>query len=423
MRVDEGAWTAAAVVVTAFWVVAALAGGDLSPVDTTATGAAAAAGAAAVAGAAWGFQSISPVWLAGLTLVLVPVGTAAAAGASGPVLPVVLVVLAAGEVVSALVGPPGQGAPPATGGDPGGAPRRGEVWAQAGLVLVAAALLGGALASRPEGDDGLAFVADRGTAAWLGLVAAAVLLGAAGFGPVRGRAYAVPGLAVGLVVAPGLPPVGLAVAGGSAALLCATFLGSRPGVALGFLGLGAAAFSAGRPAVALLLAGAALALSYGGDHPVAGVLALPGAAALTAEAVVAGGDEAAPMVLAAAAAMTGALLALSTTQAMGAVQVAPVRAPQAGRVPWAALPAALLSVWLLVAPGTWTWTGASGLGPFDKGAAPAFFFGCAVVALRAAWPAREQPEPREPFEGAARRSAWSLSSDRLGVGVGRGGER
>lgn len=404
---------------TTLWVVAALAGGDPAPVDTTAAGAAAAAGTAAVIGAAWAYGSTSgssrPLWLAALTLVVLPVATASVTGGSATVLPVILLVLAAGEVISSLSGPGDQSEAP-TREAQGEEAVREEVWAQAGLVLVAAGLLLAAIASGREANEDWRFVAESGAPAAFGLAAAAVLLAAAAFGPTRGRAYAVPGLLVGLIVAPGVSSLTLAVIGGTLAVLSAAVLGRRPGVALGFLGLGAAAFSTGRPAAALLLAGAALALSYGGDHPAAGLLGLPGAAALAMDALTAGGG-AAPVVLVVAAAATALLLVLAATQVTGPIQVAPVvQVTEPGTLPWAALPAAALGVWLLVAPGTWDWTGAPGLGAYDRGAAPAAAVGLAVVVLKVAARLRDPEEPRqEPRRPQEARqpiaSGWSRAAD------------
>jgi hypothetical protein len=347
--------------------------------------------------------------LSGLTLAVLPIATASVTGGSAPVLPIVLLVLAAAEVISSLSGPGGQ-----SEGDTGeaqvGKIQREEtgregIWAQAGLVLVAAGLLVAGIASGREANEDWRFVADGGATAAFGLAAAAVLLGAAAFGPTRGRAYAVPGLLAGLIVAPGVSPLTLAVTGGALALLSAAVLGRRPGVALGFLGLGAAAFSTGRPAGALLLAGAALALSYGGDHPAAGLLGLPGAAALAMEALTAGGG-ATPVVLVAATAATAALLVLATAQVTRAIQVAPARVMEPGYLPWAAIPAAALGVWLLVAPGTWAWTGAAGLGAYDRGAAPATAVGCAVIVLTAAARLRNPQDPPAPAA-----SGWSRAAD------------
>jgi hypothetical protein len=409
MRSDEAIWAAAAAVVTVLWVVAALVGGDPAPVDTTAVGAAAAAGTAAAVGAAWGSGSIKPVWLAGLTLVVLPVATASAAGGSAPVLPVVLLVLVAGEVVSSLSNPGGHG-DGGTGQAREGETSPEEVWARAGLVLLATGMLVAAVASGREGSEDWRLVADGGAASAFGLAAAAVLLGAAALGPPPGRAYAGPGLLAGLIVAPGVSSLTLAIIGGALALLSAALLGRRPGVALGFLGLGAAAFSAGRPAAALLLAGAALALSYGADHPAAGLLGLPGAAALTMDALTAGGG-AVPIVLVAAMVATAALLVLAATGVTRSIQLAPVRVIEAEYLPWAAIPAAALGTWLLVAPGTWTWTGASGLGAYDRGAAAAAAVGCSVVVLKAATRLRD---PQQTSSGAV--SGWSQPNGGRTVG-------
>lgn len=406
MKGDEVAWAVATLVVTVLWVVAALAQGDPAPVDTTAVGAAAAAGTAAAVGAAWGFGAIRPLWLAGLTLVVLPVATASATGGSAPVLPMALLLLAGAIVVSSFVG---SSSPAATAGSTAGTEEsdRGMVWVEAVLVLLAAGLLLGAMASGKEGGDRWALVADGGTAATLGLVGAVALLVAAALGSSRVRAFAGPALLVGLVVAPGLSEVAVAAVGGVLAVLCAAVLSRRPGVALGFLGLGAAGtaagLSAGRPAAALLAAGAVLALSYRGDHPAAGLLALPGAAALAVEAISAGG-EAAPIVLVVAAAASAALLGLAAIGATSAIQVAPAGVLDESRLPWAAIPAAALGMWLVVAPGTWTWTGVSGLGPYDKGAAPAAAVGIAVVVLHAAVLLRDPPGGHGPESPT---SAWS----------------
>jgi len=342
--------------------------------------------------------------MAGLTLVILPVATASVTGSSAAVLPVILLVLAAGEVISSLSGTGGDGEGRAS--DPQGEETtREEIWVQAGLVLLAAGLLLVSAASGRDGGGDWRFVADSGASAGFGLAAAAVLLGAAAIGPTRGRAYAAPGLLVGLIVAPGLSSLTLAAVGGALAVLSAAVLGRRPGVALGFLGLGAAAFSTGRPAAALLLAGAALALAYGGDHPAAGLLGLPGAAALALDALIAGGG-ATPVLLVAATAATAALMVLAAIRATEVIQLAPVRVMEPGFLPWAAIPAAALGIWLLVAPGTWAWTGASGLGAYDRGAAPAAAVGCAVVVLRAAARLRS-PEAEAPAPVA---SGWSRAA-------------
>lgn len=162
--------------------------GDPAPVDTTAVGAAAAAGTAAAVGAAWGFRPPRPLWLAGLTLLLLPVATASAVGGSAPVLAVILLLLAAGEVVPSLSS--GGGSEDRIGqlqGDESEAEETGqeEIWAQAGLVLLAAGLLVAAIASGRGGNGEWRFVADGGVAAGFGLAAAAVLLGAAALGPTR----------------------------------------------------------------------------------------------------------------------------------------------------------------------------------------------------------------------------------------------
>ena len=361
---NEGAtqavWAAAVAVVTALWVVAALADGDPAPVDTTAMGAAAAAGTAAAVGAGWAFGPLRPAWLAGLALVLLPVAAAAGTEGSVPVLAIVLLVLVIADVGAALARAEDE-------------PVDGEVWLPAGLVLVATALLVAALAAGHDGNGRWALTSPGRAQASFALAAAAVLLAAAALGPPRGRGYAGPALVVGLVAAPGLQSLTLAVLGGSLAVVSAGVLGRRPGTALGFLALGAAGFSAGRPAAALLAAGAVLALAYAADHPAAALLGAPGAS-LLATAVLASGDAAAPIVVALAAAASAVLLALSATREEAGLEL--------GEQPWALVPVALLAAWLFLAPGTWAWTGSGSLELYDRGAAAAVAGGLAVVVAR-----------------------------------------
>ena len=362
----DWAWPVLVALVTASWVAAALADGDPAPIDTTAAGAAAAAGTAAVAGSCWARVSSQPLWLAVTTLIVLPVAVAAGTRGSAPVMVIGLLVLAVAEVIASLAPDPSE---PSSSGPTS----REEVWLQAGLVLVATSVLIAAIAAGHDRNGEWAFTAQSDVAGWFGLGGAAVLVAAAALGPARGRAFAVPGLLVGLVVGPGLSAVAVAVAGGTLAVLSAALLGRRPGVALGFLGLGATAFSGGRPGAALLLAGAALALSYAADHPATGLLGLPGAAALGGDVLTAGGGGA-PVVLAVAMAATAVLLALAATR--------PGPRLHLGAQAWAALPAAVLAAWLVLAPGTWTWTGAAGLGIYDRGAAAAAAGGAVVVLIR-----------------------------------------
>lgn len=373
MDVTQVIWAAAATVVTALWVVAALANGDPAPVDTTAMGAAAAAGAAAAVGAGWGLRATGPLWLAGLWLVVLPVGVAAGTRGSAPVLVVTLLVVAAAEVVAALLVASDQSP-------------TDETLVVAGLVLLAASLVIAALVTGHDDDGRWLLRSDDDAASALGLAAAAVLLAAAALGPARGRALAAPALLVGLVVAPGLPEVTVAAVGGALAALSATVLGRRPGLAIGFLALAAAGFPAGRPAAALLAAGAALALAlalalaYRADHPLAALLAVPGVASLTAELVITGGGTVV-IVLAVATAVTVALVAMAATRQTPVLDL--------GDLPWGMVPAAVLGAWLLVFPGTWSWTGAQGLSIYDRGAAAAVAGGLIAVVARWAVVGRE----------------------------------
>lgn len=370
MTGTRAAWAAAVAVVTALWVAAALADGDPVPVDTTAMGAAAAAGAAAAVGGAWAFKPTQPLWLAALSLVVLPVGVAAAPGRSAPVLAFALLVLAAAEVVSALVG--GDGGPGNGAGN--------DALLDAGLLLVAASLVISTIATGHEANGAWMVRAGDEATSVVGLVAAAFFLVAAAFGPPQGRALAVPGLLIGVLVAPGLPQVTVAVVGGALAALAAAAMGRRPGLAVGFLALAAAAFPAGRPAAALLAAGAALTFAHPAAHPAGALLAVPGVAAL-ARGLVATGPEAVVVVLAVATAATAALLAWAASRDAPALELR--------EGPLAAVPAALLAAWLFVAPGTWGWTGAGGLSDYDRGAAAAVAGGLIVVVARWALLARE----------------------------------
>lgn len=367
MSTTQAAWAAAVAVVTALWVAAALADGDPAPVDTTAMGAAAAAGAAAALGAGWAFRAIRPLWLAGLALVVLPVGVAAATRGSAPVLALALLALAAGEVVSALVGADEQSS-------------KGEALLGAGLVLVAASMVIATIVAGHDANGRWVLRGDEEAASVFGLVAATLLLVAATFGPARGRALAVPGLLIGVLVAPGLPGVTVAVLGGALAALSAVAVGRRPGLAVGFLALAVASFPAGRPAAALLAAGAALAFAYAAGHPATALLAVPGVAAVST-ALVSTGAETVVVVLAVAIAATATLLALAAARDTPAVEV--------GEGPLAAVPAALLGAWLFLVPSTWAWTGAEGLYDYDRGAAAAVAGGLIAVVTRWALASRE----------------------------------
>lgn len=139
-----------------------------------------------------------------------------------------------------------------------------------------------------------------------------------------------------------------------------------PGVAAsaGVVALAATAVAGGiaAGAGALLAAGAVLGLVTGGRA--APLLAVPGGVALAHTLVLEGGVPAAIVGVLALAAATGIadLIARRTMHTGGpvftAADIRPVHAA-----------AALLGAWLAVAPGSWAWAGASGLGPYDDGAA------------------------------------------------------
>lgn len=174
------------------------------------------------------------------------------------------------------------------------------------------------------------------------------------------------GLVLGLAAGP-LRPGGdelAAVAIALAVLAVAASADGRGPAALGLLALAAAAGPAVLvPASRLLAAGSVVATAV--DRPAAALAAVPGGVALAAGVVDDGGPLAACLAVATTlvAAALGARVALSTGRAGPATPGA--------RSPWATpgtFPAVIVGAWLLLAPGSWTWTGAS-LRSYDRGAA------------------------------------------------------
>ena len=349
-----------ATAITAGWVGLALAGGVDAGGVTTGGGltigplaAAAAAGAAAAAASLAGRRG--PVTAVSALLVL-PVAVAlAAAGHSA----VPLVVAAAGLVAAEVAR----------------APRRSIatlgpiVLATVGVgSLVAALVL--SLGDLNPGELGV----ESETAAWLLAGGVGALLLAAALAPPGPSLLGLlvpPAVVVAWVVAPRLD--GLAL-GAAAATALAAAVSRRPAPVLALAAVAVAALGPARPAAALLAAAAVLAV--GVDHPAAALAGLPGAAAFAALA--AAGTVTAEV---GAAALAVGLAALATARwARAPVVLDAVR-----------VPAAALLVWLVLAPGTWRWTGRAPLATYELGAARATAAG--LLAVVAAW-ALGQVRPR-----------------------------
>jgi hypothetical protein len=139
-----------------------------------------------------------------------------------------------------------------------------------------------------------------------------------------------------------------------------------PGVAAsaGVVALAAAAVPSGgaASAAALIAAGAVLGLVTGGRA--APLFAVPGGVALAYALALEGGVPAAVVggLVLLAAALIADLIARRAMHIDGPVFVAADVRP-------VHIAAAVLGAWLAIAPGSWAWAGASGLGAYDDGAA------------------------------------------------------
>lgn len=386
------AWAALSAVVTAAWVAVALRGGDPSPVATTAAGAAAAVGTAALLGAGWRPRSLGSLRSGGMLLLGLPAAVAALGGGSTGLLALVLTLVAAGEVAAA--------SRPGVRERPERVMAEGRLgwarWAPAdrhvlapvgGCLLVAGSLVAERAASArwvpPVGHT---------VPVVLALAGAALLVLAAALGPRRAWSLAIPALVVALPAAGDLPS-GAAALAGALAVTAGFAAAHRPTLALAALAVAAAPLAAVAPVAPLLAAAAVLALAF--EHPAAAALGLPGAAVLAALVVPSGRSGSAVVV---AAAATATALALADRAAAALRPAPPAGGPASHALAPAPLPAwrpgpdaapvVVLGAWLLFAPGTWTWTGVGGTGPYDRGAAVAVASGslallaAAVVKLR-----------------------------------------
>jgi hypothetical protein len=204
--------------------------------------------------------------------------------------------------------------------------------------------------------------------------AVALLVGAAALVVVAGRradrptaAFMAVGLVLGLAAASGRAGddelAAAAVALGTGAVVAA---GLRRGpLAVALVALAAAAGPLPlAPASRLLAAGAVVALVV--DRRWALLAAVPGGVSLAAGVLDDGGRLALAMAL--AGLVVAAVVAWTAAEDTGG-----------GRVPdWATVPALAAGAWLVVAPGSWTWTGAT-LGAYDEGAALAVAAGFLAV--------------------------------------------
>lgn len=241
---------------------------------------------------------------------------------------------------------------------------RGDLSDAGGALAIAAALV--VVAARAEADRGLAPAAlsalgaagvlyglvrlegdtgafARGGGTFVALGAAAVVLGAGS----RTRRAGVVLLPLALLLgAQSAPSLRVALACAVVALLVT----DRPAASLGLWAIAAAAISA--PAAVLL--GAAAVLTAAWLHPLAPLAALPGAAALAFAAA----QHGSPLRLALAFVAALTVARLWDRDDGDVVDVVP--AP-------ATLAAIALGAWLVVAPETWSFAGAAGLGSWGTG--------------------------------------------------------
>lgn len=224
-----------------------------------------------------------------------------------------------------------------------------------GLLVAAACLIGGMAVDGGEGLSRPLPSRELG-AALLGVVAGALVVLVASFGPPRARPLSVAGMLVALVAVPGLSPPAVTAIAAAAATLLALRAPGRPSPALAALAIAAAAVPAAAPASGLLAGAAALAFAL--PHPAAALLGVPGVAALAAALV---GDKVEwPLVMVVLGTATTAL-----ALARGVFVTASL--PQ-GRAVLHLLPAGALAAWLVLSPGSWGWTGTAGIGSYDRGA-------------------------------------------------------
>ena len=371
-------WVAlGAAVVSAWAALAAVGGADLTlgggSTTISAGGAAAAAAAALLAGATaprkgWALAAV----LVGVLLLPPAVAVAASGGEARPLISLLPIVVALGVVA---------------GGRTRTARLRAVGVAGLGTTLVGAAVLAGS-------DSGA--LAPGGTTFAATTVIGGTLLVIAGAGGSVGVPALKPLLAVGALVgivgASTVPGIGVPLLVGAAAVGIA---GVRPAPAVALFAIAVAALPGGQPAASLLAAGALIAVALDRDWAV--VAALPGAIAMV-EVLMFPGDIGPRIAVGAGATLLGIQVARDIFPTHVPLPTPEEGSRLAARVDLAALPglaprraerhrlpAIVLLVWLLVAPGSWTWAGDAGIGHYDTGAGRAVAVaGLVLVALAAA---------------------------------------
>ena len=249
------------------------------------------------------------------------------------------------------------------------------------LAVGVATALSGVVAGSADRDQLRLAVSTRPPAAAV-VAGAAIVIAVIVDRPGAERAVVAPVLFAALLAVPQLPPLATALLLGVLAVAAGAL--DRPAAAAAALALVAAA--AGAPATALLL-GAGAVLAWSLDGPAAALCALPGAVALA--------GILASRPVSAVSATAGAALGLTAVAAL--LRFRPVIRVGSGTPIGAAL-----AVWLVMAPGSWRFTGVNGLGPYDAGAARAVAVAALVVVIAlfvdgGAW---EWPQPApvaEPF--------------------------
>lgn len=295
---------------------------------------------------AWaaGVAGVTAAWAAGVAGVTAAWVVTTVAGGDVPLLVTDARGTAAAAATAALTG---------VGWRPRG--RRSAALCAAGLALLPLAVAAAAGGWRlPQGDV---------SAAVLGVLGGSLLVVVATLGPLRARPLAGPGLVLGILSAPALPPLVLTAVGVVAAVAWVLCWPRQPSPALAALAMAAASLPVGGQSSGLLAAAAALALIA--RHPTTALLALPGTAALAASVVTT--DPEAPLVLLlAGSAVAAVVLAARAGLERGGGQHAPETLTVEAWLPL--VPAAGLALWLLLGPGSWRWAGAAGPGAYDRGA-------------------------------------------------------
>ena len=343
MTARQSSWVVAGAALTAVWVMLAIRG-PTGLVSDRALAGAAGAGTAATITAVWGPRR---AWGAGpLLLVLAPVAVAGATAGR-------LSMAAAGAVVVALAA----------------VSDRARPWAVA-LAAVGVATAVAAVVVAHAGSARWSLTPDESTACAVAVAAAALLLAAAGGGGVL-RLLVVPALLAGVVAAPGAVGLTLVIGVAASAAAVARPRLVSPEMGLAAVALAAAAVSTTRPAALLLGAGAVLGLAW--PEGTGGLLMVP------AVVVMAGAIDARPS--------PGGLVVAGAT---GLAALAAARSPRAGELTPEALPAIVMGAWLLLAPGTWRWTGPARLAAYGRGAAAALASAVLVLVAASVWRGRDR---------------------------------